>query len=58
METIYIPGDQYAFKAFIDTHYADKTVELRGIEGKNRWVVTRPDGTEYIARPESVKPKD
>lgn len=55
LEIVYIPGDSFAFKAFIDSHYADNTVELRGINGKNRWVITRPDGTEYIARPEIAK---
>lgn len=55
LEIIYIPGDSFAFKAFIDEHYKDKTVELVGIDGKNRWVITRPDGTKYIARPESCK---
>lgn len=56
METVYIPGDAAAFKLFIDAHYKDDTVELRNIEGHNRWVIKREDGTEYIARPESVEP--
>lgn len=51
LEIVFIPGDALAFKAFIDKHYADKTVELVGIGGKNRWVVTRPDGSRYVARP-------
>lgn len=56
METQYIPGDAFAFKAFIDQHYKDDTVTLENIEGHNRWVITREDGTKYIARPESAKP--
>lgn len=55
MKTVYIAGDSQAFKVFIDAHYATKTVELKNIEGHNRWVVTEEDGTEYIARPESSK---
>ena len=56
METIFIPGDSLAFKAFIDEHYKDNSVELRNIDGFNRWVVKREDGTEYVARPEESKP--
>ena len=55
LEVVYIPGDAMAFKAFIDAHYADNTVELRGIGGKNRWVIKREDGSEYVARPEEAK---
>lgn len=55
METIYIKGDSLAFKAFIDEHYKDGTVELRAIDGFNRWVIKNADGTEFIARPESAK---
>lgn len=51
----YIEGDSLAFKAFIDAHYANKTVELLDIEGHKRWVVTEEDGTKYIARPQSSK---
>ena len=54
MEVIYIEGDSMAFKKFIDEQYANKTVELQNVGGKNRWVVTRDDGTKYIARPEGV----
>lgn len=54
LKTVYIPGNEYAFKAFIDKHYETKTVELRNIDGKNRWVVTE-DGEEYIARPEEAE---
>lgn len=55
METIYIEGDSMAFKAFIDAHYKDNTVELRNIRGRNRWVIKREDGSEYVARPESTR---
>lgn len=48
METIYIEGD---FRAFVDERYKDGSIELVGVEGKNRWVVTREDGTKYIVRP-------
>lgn len=54
MDVIYIEGDGMDFKRFIDEHYKDKSVDLRNIGGKNRWVITRPDGSEYIARPASV----
>lgn len=57
MEIIYIDGDSLDFKKFIDEHYKDKTAELVGIDGKNRWVVTREDGSKYIARPIEVKDK-
>lgn len=52
METVYIQGD---FKEFIDTLYEKGAVSLENVEGKNRWVVTRDDGTKYIARPEATK---
>jgi len=55
METVYIEGDAAAFKVFTDAHYADNTIELRNIDGKNRWVIKREDGTEYIVRPESAR---
>lgn len=57
METIFIEGDAMAFKAFIDEHYTDHTAELVGIDGKNRWVITREDGTKYIVRPSEFKPE-
>lgn len=57
IETVYIEGDAAAFKAFIDAHYATGTVALRGIEGKSRWVVTREDGTEFVARPWECNPQ-
>lgn len=55
LETIYIPGDSLAFKAFIDEQYKLQRADLTNIEGKNRWVITREDGTKYIARPISAQ---
>lgn len=57
MEIVYIPGDSFAFKTFVDEHYADSTVQLENIEGHNRWVVTKEDGTKYIVRPEECEPR-
>ena len=56
METIYIAGNHLAFKAYIDEHYKNGTVQLENIEGHNRWVVTQEDGTKIIVRPEECKP--
>jgi hypothetical protein len=47
----YIQGDSFAFKAFTDANNA----VLTNIEGKNRWVVLREDGTKYIARPQDAQ---
>lgn len=56
MEIIYIEGDNLAFKAFI--HGLGDKAELLGIDGHFRWVVTREDGTKYIARPIEIKPDE
>lgn len=56
METRYIPGDSFAFKAFIDSHYETGTVKLTNINGVHRWVVTE-DGVETIVRPEEARPE-
>lgn len=56
MEIIYIEGDSLAFKKFI--HDQGDKAELKGIDGKNRWVITREDGSKYIARPEETKPHE
>ncbi len=56
MEIIYIEGDSLAFKAFIDAQGTNAS--LRGIDGKNRWVIKREDGSEYVARPESANEKN
>lgn len=53
METIYIPGSDLDFVGFIKKQ--KPAAELTNIEGKARWVITREDGTKYIARPESSK---
>ena len=53
MEIIYVEGDSLAFKAFIDEHIED--IELRNIEGHNRWVIKNADGSESIVRPESTR---
>jgi hypothetical protein len=55
METIFIKGNSADFVVFIQG-LGDKA-ELRGIDGKFRWVVTRDDGTEYVARPEESNPE-
>lgn len=55
METIYIKGGSSDFVVFIKS-LGDKA-ELQGIDGKFRWVVTREDGTQYIARPEEANPE-
>ena len=55
MQTVYIPGDSLAFKAVVDAHYADNTIELTNVDGKNRWVVTREDGVKYIIRPQECE---
>lgn len=51
----YIPGDTLAFKLFIHEQGVGKNANLKAIEGKFRWVITRKDGREYIARPEEAK---
>jgi len=56
METIYIEGDSLAFKAFIDAQGGK--AELTNVEGHNRWVIEREDGSKYIARPEEARPNE
>lgn len=53
METVYIKGNDAEYVLFIKS-LKDKAV-LTNIEGHARWVVTREDGTKYIARPESAQ---
>ena len=53
METIYIKGNNTDYVLFVQG-LKDKA-ELTNIDGHARWVVTRDDGTKYIARPESAK---
>lgn len=56
METVYIPGGSADFVVFIDSQR--EKAELKSIEGHFRWVITREDGTQYIARPEDAKSED
>lgn len=51
LDTVYIPGSDSDFVSFIQS-LGDKA-NLKGIEGHFRWVVTKGDGTKYIARPEN-----
>lgn len=52
METIYITGDSLTFVAFIQG--LKDSAQLTNIDGHNRWVVTREDGSKYICRPEEA----
>lgn len=56
MEIEYIPGSDLDYVMFIK-NLGDKAV-LTAIDRKYRWVITRDDSTQYIARPESAKPKN
>lgn len=47
METIFVPTKDFR-KHIWD---AGDRATLESVEGKNRWVITREDGTRYIARP-------
>lgn len=51
METIYIPTIE--FTEFIKSQ--KENANPVSFEGHNRWVITREDGTTYIARPENTK---
>lgn len=50
METEYIPSEDFVNigRARIE---AGEKKELTAIDGFNRWVFTREDGTQYILRP-------
>ena len=52
----YISGDSLAFVTHIKS-LGDKAI-LSNVDGHFRWVVTREDGTRYIARPEEAKPNE
>lgn len=52
LEIEYIKGSAADFVVFIQS-LGDKAT-LKGIDGKFRWVITREDGSKYIARPESA----
>lgn len=56
METVYIPGTDKDFVIFIKNMKAQGLADMRDIAGKYRWVIKDGD-VEYIARPESVRPK-
>ena len=49
METLWIPEDEFR-KHIWD---AKDRATLENIEGFTRWVITRVDGTKYVARLES-----
>ncbi len=51
----YIEGNDIDYVLFIQG-VKDKA-ELTNIDGHARWVVTRDDGSKYIARPEFTKPE-
>lgn len=55
LETIYIEGGDVDFVVFI--HAQKDKAELKSIDGHGRWVITREDGTQYIARPDEARPK-
>ncbi len=54
LEIEYVPGKSPDFVVYIQA-LGDKA-ELSSVEGHARWVVTREDGTKFIARPEDTKP--
>lgn len=58
MEKVYISGDSLAFKVYIDEFYVSGKAELQSVEGKRRWVITREDGTKYIALPQNEVQSD
>lgn len=49
LETEYVPGTATDFIIFIQS-LGDKA-NMKSIDGHARWVITREDGTKYIARP-------
>ncbi len=49
----YIKGNSVEYVLFIQG-LKDKA-ELKSVDGHARWVVTREDGSKYIARPEDAK---
>ncbi len=57
LEIIYIPGDGIAFQNFIAAQGRGVNANLTTIDGNMRWVITREDGTRYIARPEEAMGK-
>lgn len=55
LETVYIEGDNLAFIQFIAETGRGTNANLASVEGNMRWVITRPDGSRYIARPQEAK---
>ena len=49
----YIPGNDTEFVLFVKG--LKEKAELTNIDGHARWVVTKKDGSKYIARPESAR---
>lgn len=49
MKELLIPESEFAL--YIKSHGIGDKANLKAIDGKFRWVITLPDGTEYIARP-------
>ena len=54
LPTEYIKGNDAEFVIFVQG-LKDKAV-LTNVKGKARWVITKEDGTKYIARPQSARP--
>lgn len=54
LDTVYIKGAGPDFAIFIQSK-GDKA-QIVTIGGHARWIVTRDDGTKYIARPEEADP--
>lgn len=50
MEIIFIPEKE--FVAFIKEQGVGDKANLKAIDGKFRWIITREDGSEYICRPQ------
>ena len=51
----YIQGNASDFVVFIKS--LGEAAQIKSIGGRGRWVVTREDGTQYIARPAEAEPK-
>ena len=53
LETVYVPGAGPDFVVYIQSFKTK--AQLTSIDGRARWVITKKDGTQYIARPASIK---
>lgn len=49
----YVAGDGEAFIKFVKG--AGDAAQMVAVDGFFRWIITREDGTRYIARPENAK---